>query len=102
MGIKKVFSIDFNTQKLQDNISTAFQKIDNIALLKGNFIQDISFVSGLDIQVNHGLNRNPLGYFLVKSNGQLTISESTTTNNNKDKIILLRGSATATGTIYIF
>jgi hypothetical protein len=102
MGLKKVFSDDFNTQRLQDNVSDAIRAIENAIIVNGVVVTGIAVVSGSDIQVNHGLNRNPVGFLMIDSNAQVTVWQSTTVNNFKNKMLLLRASATATINLYIF
>jgi hypothetical protein len=102
VGIKKVFSKDFNTQKLQDNVSEALKKIEIATITNGIFVKDVALVAATDISVSHKLNRLPIGFFIVKSNGDVRIWESSTNNLLRDKLILFRASGTATATIYIF
>lgn len=102
MGLTKVFSDDYNTQRLQDNISDAVRKIENNIITNGVVVTGIAAVSGSDIQVNHGLNRIPVGFLTIDSNAQVTVWQSTTVNNFKTKMLLLRASATATISLYIF
>ena len=102
MALKKVFSNDDNTQKLQDNVSEVLKKIEITTLTNGIFIKDVALVAATDISVSHKLNRLPIGFFIVKSNGDVRIWESSTINVLKDKLILFRASGTATATIYIF
>jgi hypothetical protein len=103
VGLKKVFSGDFNTQKLQDNLADSIRRIENITLLGGNIVKNISFLgTGTDVQVNHGLGREPIGWILIESTADLRIYKSSTVNNLKDKLILFRSNAAYTGSIYIF
>jgi hypothetical protein len=103
VGIKKVFSGDYNTQKLQDNLADEIRRIENIPLLNGNIVRNISFLgTGTDTQVNHGLGREPIGWILIESTVDLSVYKSSTVNNLKDKLILFRSNTASTGSIYIF
>ena len=66
-------------------------------LVSGVLIKDID-VGTSDTVVNHKLGRTPLGWIVVKRNENAVIYESATTNNNKDKFLILKASSVTTDT----
>jgi hypothetical protein len=102
LALKKVFSDDFNTQKLQDNLADGIRKIENNIILNGVVITSKAVAITVDNQINHGLGRKPVGFLIVDSNSDVRVWQSATANQNKDKYLLLKFSASAIVTLYIF
>lgn len=99
---KQINTSDFNLSRIQDNAATTFSDITKIAFLDGTSIQ-ANLSAGADTVIEHGLGRVPVGYFSTScSSPGAALFESSTTNNLRDRIILLRATATVTMTIWIF
>ena len=83
----------------QENIEQCLKPILNSPVIDGVLIKDID-VGTSDTVVNHKLGRNPLGWIVVKRNENAVIYESATTNNNRDKVLILKASSATTDTYF--
>jgi hypothetical protein len=102
-GIKSfVKQIDPNNRDVtqtQSNVNTAVKQIANSPIIDGVIIKDVSFVGANDTVVNHKLGREPLGFIVIGQKQGDVVFESTTTNNNRDKYLLLKKGTANTVTI---
>ena len=83
----------------QENIEQCLKPILNSPVIDGVLIKDID-VGTSDTVVNHKLGRSPLGWIVVKRNENAVIYESATTNNNRDKVLILKASSATTDTYF--
>ena len=67
-----------------------FNKLLNSPIIDGVIVKDVSFVGNLDTIVNHKLGREPLGFIVIGQKQGDVVYESTTTNNNRDKFLILK------------
>lgn len=100
-----------NLDNLSDVTRYATQVIREIVdLINGNIrisdnlsvaIRDVNFTaSNTEVRVEHGLNRIPSGYILVKSNVSTTIFDGDTSNSTT--LIYLKASVAASTKVLIF
>jgi len=92
----------FHLIQVQENVSLVFNQILNTQFMNGVFIENINLVSGSDNTVNHGLDRNPLGFIVVLKNANADVWESPSGNNFRIRQIFLRSSANVKVTLYLF
>jgi hypothetical protein len=100
--MKKIFTNNFELQQIQDNVLESFKDLGVNYILNGELVQDVSLVSGTDQAVSHKLSRKPNGFIVVDKNANADVWQSTTVNNIKDRVLLLRASATVKISLWIF
>lgn len=88
--------------QLQENVGNSISEIVKVPILDGNLITEVSVSSGSDIIVNHKLNRKYRGYIITRKTADLNIWESSTTNNAKDKYILIQADTSGIVDIWFF
>jgi hypothetical protein len=99
---KKVNTDNYELQKVQDSVAAAFQTLGINYMVNGELVKDITLASGVDNKVEHKLSRVPNGFFIVDKNATADVWQSTTSNKIKDKLLLLRSSATVTINLWVF
>lgn len=104
---KRTHIVDDIIQRFQDNVANVFNSLQssfllNAVLQNGVNAQGLTFVSGADTYVNHGLNRVPKGYFVVSKNVAVDIYTSSTVNPSPNSVIILKSTANATVNIVFF
>lgn len=99
--MKKIDVKDFELSKVQDNAVEAFNRLKfDFQVLNGTFKQVT--IGVLDTVVEHGLQRQVIGYIPVQLDANSVIYTSSTTNLRPKDQIILRASATVVTTLYIF
>ena len=96
---KRIGITDFDTRKLQENTAEYLNQITGNPILAGRLLKDVS-VSTTAAEIAHGLDREPLGYLIVKADVQVTVFD--TASITPKVTIKLTGSATATINLWIF
>ena len=96
---KKVNTAIKDLYQTQENVEQVLTPILNSPVIDGVLIKDID-VGTTDTIVNHKLGRTPLGWIVVKRNENAVIYESATTNNNRDKFLILKASSATTDTYF--
>lgn len=102
MIFKKINTDNYELQKVQDSVAAAFQTLGMNYMINGELLKDVTLQSGVDNQVQHKLSRVPNGFFVVDKNATADVWQSTTANKIKDRILLLRSSATVTINLWVF
>ena len=102
MIFKKINTDNYELQKVQDSVASAFQTLGMNYMVNGELLKDITLQSGVDNQVQHKLSRVPNGFFVVDKNATADVWQSTTANKIKDRILLLRSSASVTINLWVF
>lgn len=72
--------------------------IGNSSLLNGRLIEDISVTSSADVVLQHGLDKLPVGYIVVKKSAHCDIYSS----NSTTLTLTIRASATSIISIWVF
>ena len=97
--VKQIDPENRDITQTQSNVNSAVQQIANSPIIDGVIIKDVSFTGDLDTVVNHKLGREPLGFIVIGQSQGDVVYESTTTNNNRDKYLLLKKGTANTVTI---
>ena len=97
--IKKVNTTIQDLYQTQENVEQVLTPILNSPIIDGVLVKDVD-VGTSDTVVNHKLGRSPLGWIVVKRNENAVIYESATTNNNRDKFLILKASSATTDTYF--
>lgn len=97
----KVYSGDRIVEQIQDSVADSLRSVQQSPILNYNLIE--LFVSpSVDIKVLHKLNRKLSGYAIHRADADVRVWESATTNPNPDKQLILRASAAANITLYVY
>jgi hypothetical protein len=88
--------------KIQENIDSAVAPIQNISILNGVLLKSISLLSSQDNLVEHKLNREPIGFIVVRKRSQSTVWDDNDNNNMKNKFLLLKCSSDVVVDLWIF
>lgn len=86
--------------RLQDALSKVFNAIQKKQILDGRLISDIEIATGTVKEVQHGLQRQPRGWIIVKKNAEATVWETSATL--PVRTINLNASADVTISLWIF
>jgi hypothetical protein len=98
---KKVYSSDQVMMRVQDSITDSIQSLTKIPILEANLVANVS-VSTTATGVEHGLNRQPLGFIVVDRTSNTQVWRSATPSAAPEKLLMLEASATTTISILIF
>ena len=95
-------SSDLEINRLWSYVLNLAKKLSNSIIIDGVIQRDLVIASGSDVKVNHGLDREPIGWFIVSKNANSNLYESSTSNSFRNRYLLLRSSATVTVSIWFF
>lgn len=70
-------------------------------LMSGRILDKIALKSGSNT-INHGLQRDLQGYFIVLNSSNVTFYDSQATNQRSDLTLILNASGATTVSIYVF
>lgn len=98
-GVKALNTDDDILNRIQNNLIQAIEPLTRVPIANGNMLQGISLVAGNN-NINHGLDRKPIGYIVVSTTVQAyfadNIPTATTTSFN------LVPSAATTVSLWVF
>lgn len=97
---KKVYSSDFEVNKLQSNAEEVLNALTTSPFVNGIFVT--ATIGTGDTVIQHKLQRDYQGWVVTDIDASSTIYRSPTVNNNKNRQLILIASATANVTLYIF
>jgi hypothetical protein len=83
-------------------IQLFFEKIAGQVILDGRYVDEVNLTSGVQNFIEHKLGRAVKGYIVVKNNAQCDIWDNEATNTNQDRFLVLRTSANAIVSLWIF
>lgn len=98
--LKRINTEDKNLNQVQENVDKVLDGINSNPLLGGRIRENISLSTGVAHQLEHGLNRKPIGYFIIKKNAEADVWD--TVSSMPAKTIILTSSANVVISIYIF
>lgn len=98
--LKKIYISDRAVSKFQENTRIIIDEIVGKEILDGVLIKNIDLVAGVDNIISHKLNRNLLGWIIIKKNTQSDIWEKSGDFSKKN--LILNCSADTTISIWIF
>lgn len=99
--LKKIYSPDQALMQVQDSVSDSIQSLTKIPILESNLLKDVS-VSSVAAGVEHGLNRQPLGFIVVDRTANVQVWRSATPSVAPEKLLMLEASSAATISLLIF
>lgn len=81
--------------------SAALNPVIANPLMAGRLISNVVLTTGVNT-INHGLQRNLVGYIVTLKNANITIYDSQSTNQKSNLFLILNASAPATVSLYVF
>lgn len=90
---------DPDLMRVQDSVKETFSSIVRSPLLNGNIVQ--ANLTTSSVEVSHGLNRNIVGWFIIRQNAQAAVWEPAA-SETPNKTVRLQASASVTVSIYFF
>lgn len=102
MAIKRIQTTDRLVLQMQTNLIEVLDPLVNNPLSKGHLINNISLISGITNVVPTGLNRNLVGWFLTRLNGNSVIWDSQLENKTPSQNLQLLCSADCIVSIFVF
>jgi hypothetical protein len=98
INIKRISTEDKILDQMQQNTETVFNQIVGREIIDGRLLKNINLTVGIDNPISHKLDRDLMGYIIVKNNTNCTIWESTTNS----KTLTLRCSASTVISLGVF
>lgn len=98
----RVFSTTPDLSFAEDNTQTIADAVDACPLIDGVLLTGISLKASQDNLVGHPLGRAFTGYIVVDNNANSVVHTSTTPNNKKSSQLILKASAAATVSLWVF
>lgn len=102
MALKNVQTSDRILQQIQVNFSDALQPIIDSQIVSGHILNNVPITAGIINKIPHGLNRNLIGWFVVRNNANSIFWDSQSINNTQSQNLWLNCSADATINIFVF
>lgn len=91
--------IEGTVERMQDSIEKSLNGLVQSSIVSGTLLKDIS-LSGTAKRVEHKLNREPLGYIIIRQNANAVIFEQDEVR--KDIFLNLQASANVTVSLWVF
>lgn len=85
----------------QNNVAEILEPLSRVKISQGLLIQNVDLSAG-DNLVNHMLDRNLIGWFIVRQRGPASIYDKQDTNPNSAVTIALTSSAGVTIDLWVF
>ena len=67
-SLVKIRGLEYNVNKLQDNISAVLEPVLTNPINFGIIVRDIVLPGSADVSINHLLARQPQGWFVIDTN----------------------------------
>ena len=101
-SFSKIGFSDEQLGRLESNIELAFAPIFTKEVLDGRLIKDIPLITGVTNKVEHGLQRDVLGYIVVKKGVNTVGWDGEATNTMKSSFLNLLCGANVTVSLWVF
>lgn len=98
---RRISTTNPDLSKVQDSIVEVLSTLTRNELLNSVVLHNVAITTG-DTPIAHTLAKIPTGFFIVKSNADVRVWESTTENTAKERLIILRASTNATVSLILF
>jgi hypothetical protein len=92
----------YDLNEVQENLSRVIKQLTDRTELNTRLITDVSLSVGYVNQVEHGLHREVLGYYVVKSDAFVMVFEQFEYTGDRTKFLPLLVTADATVDIVVF
>lgn len=99
---QKIYTGDYNLTKAQEMLADTMKTVGKELLLNGTLVPFDITAPTTDTVIEHKLARDYRGWLVIAKYSISDIYESTTVNANKNKYLILKGSAAVEGVLYVF
>jgi hypothetical protein len=100
MPFTKIYTKDYNLQKIQDNVAQALKPLETTPLSQSNLLTGVKLTAGQDNLISHTLDQNPNLWLVAGIDTNATLwsppSSELQGKSQNDKFINLWTSATCT------
>jgi hypothetical protein len=93
---------EYDLITVQENIAKVLDVLTKLEILDGTLIEDIELEANTDKVVNHGLGREPRGWFVVEKNISGWAVGEVNPSDNRDKELILQAGGAQTISIWVF
>lgn len=100
-AVPLVYPQDLQTTQLQTNILNAIKPLLKNAVLSGNLVTSQALAVG-KTSVQHGLNRSPLGWMIVRQRSAANVYDVQDANSAPSQTLDLFSDAAVTVDVYVF
>lgn len=97
---KQIKSEDYELMRVQDNVNAAFIPIQNAEIINGQVLKNISLTTGQPNIINHRLNRNLVGYLVIRKDSNANVWDASSSTPNLT--ILLYTDSNCRVDLYVF
>lgn len=97
-SITKLRGLDYDLNKLQDNIYNSIGPLLTNSLNWGIILADITFVANIALTIDHTLGRQPQGWIVIDKTSNSTVWR----NSWNQRSITFTADANTTVSLYIF
>jgi hypothetical protein len=101
-NFSKIGFTDSELSRLESNIENAFAPIFTKEILNGRLINDVALITGITNKVEHGLQRDVLGYIVVKRGANAVVWDGEAINTMRSSFLNLLCSANVTVSLWVF
>ncbi len=99
---KKLNIKDFETSRLQENVSDMFNQLVNNPRLSGILIENVDLVFGQVTTVDHGLGRKIVGFEIVYKNNSVEVWAEDSKQILPLRTLVLDTNADATVNLWVY
>jgi len=98
--LKRINTEDKNLNQVQENVDKVLDGINQNPLLGGRIKQDVVLKELEPFELEHGMNRQVIGYFIIKKSGEADVWD--TKSNIPSKTLILTSTKNVVISLYIF
>ena len=99
--LQRIQTADRVLNMIQDNVSNILDPYSSLEIVQGQILQNVSLVSGTN-NIAHKLNRNLIGWFIVRQRSAGTVYDIQDTNPTSELFLRLVASANMSVDLYVF
>jgi hypothetical protein len=102
---KKFKKLDIDDQvlsRVQDNVEAAIGQLSSTEIIQGRVLTNVKLLASTNNIVNHKLNRNLLGWTIIRQRSQAQIWDSQDSNPNPSLTLLLNTNLDVLVDIWVF
>jgi hypothetical protein len=99
---KRVTTADPVIEELQDNAEPLMRLVEGSELLDGVLIKNQTLLVATPTDINHGLQRAPVGFFVTRKRANAVVWDLQDDNPSKTSTIRLIASAEVTLDVWVF
>lgn len=97
---KQIKSDDYELMRVQDNVNAALIPIQTAQIIDGQVLKNISLITGQPNIINHKLNRNLVGYIVIRKDTNADVWDSS--SSTPALTILLYTDVNCKVDLYVF